>query len=223
VNPLITEAGHVGLELNGSFTSDGEWAIPAAIRYTPSGDSRFWGRTEYSLAVDGLDTNRVDFLVTTPLHESEKFNVALVPDVTSPAAGYPGVRIGASVVARWDVGLYNAGLIGGWSGATSPSDNNPAGQWDFTAGVGRHLGQRGWLQKTTPYVDSSYERSTAGDRIPAVRVGVEYQATERFSVILSTQQHRLSPGHWDHQVVLGVTADLGPFKHAAEKNAADVH
>jgi hypothetical protein len=159
-------------------------------------------------------------LVTTPLYESKVFDVALVPDVTSPAPGYHGVRLGASVVARWDFGLYNAGLIGGWSGATAPGNDNPAGQWDFTAAIGRRLGRCGWLHKTTPYVDASYERTTAGDHIPAARAGAEYQATDRFSIIFSTQHHRLGPGHWDHQFVLGVTADLGPFRRSSGDRAS---
>src|SRR5215510_10139292 len=55
VNDLITEPGTVEIDWANLYSyTTSNFTMPSALKYTPSGTSFFWGRTEYSLAFDSV-------------------------------------------------------------------------------------------------------------------------------------------------------------------------
>ena len=55
VNDLIAEPGTVELDWDALYSrTTGAFTAPAALKFTPAGNSLFWGRTEYSVAFDSV-------------------------------------------------------------------------------------------------------------------------------------------------------------------------
>jgi hypothetical protein len=54
-----------------------------------------------------------------------------------------------------------------------------------------------------------YEKSTGVQRFVSIFEGVEYQITEKFAVDFSGQHFSVVGGAVDHQLVIGITANLG--------------
>jgi len=67
-----------------------------------------------------------------------------------------GVRLGATVIARYDFGKTWVSSSFGWTGATAASASNPAGTADAIAGFGR----RG-TRHITADASVQWERSTS--------------------------------------------------------------
>lgn len=225
MNTLISEPGTVEAEWDNlySYTS-GNFSMPSAIKYTPTGKSILWGRTEYSAAFDSIDSvalagqrttqfsDRVTFAGNAVLRDGEKLDIAIQPVATFFLRGESGARLGASVIVRYDVGRNSMGATASWTAATSPSPNNPAGTWDFGEGFGRRLAASGPWGHLTPHVNAVYERSTGFERTWAAFAGVEYQVTERIAVDLSGQRYGLAGGSPDRQVIVGLTVNFGKLQ-----------
>src|SRR5712671_244200 len=87
INPLITEPDTIDLEWGGSFSTSGDFTLPASIHYTPKGPYMWWGRTEFSVSFDSLayDGNashfgdRTSFAATCVIHDGDKLDIALAP------------------------------------------------------------------------------------------------------------------------------------------------
>src|SRR6266853_445280 len=85
VNTLITEPGTVEIEWDNlySYTS-ANYSMPSNVKFTPEGKSILWGRTEYSVAFDSVDSallagerstqfsDRLTFTATSVLKDGEK-------------------------------------------------------------------------------------------------------------------------------------------------------
>jgi hypothetical protein len=54
-----------------------------------------------------------------------------------------------------------------------------------------------------------YEKSTGVERQVSLFEGVEYQITEKFALDVSVQHFSVVGGAVDHQIVVGITANLG--------------
>jgi len=222
VNTLITEPGTVEAEWDSlySFTS-GNFSTPSTIKYTPMGKSILWGRTEFSAAFNAVDSvplngqritqfsDRVTVAANSVLYDGEKLDIAIQPQATFFLRGESGARVGATAIARYDVGRNSVGATLSWSGATVSSPTNPAGSWDFGTGFGRRLAAAGPWGHLTPHVNAVYERSTGYDATLAAFAGVEYQITERVAVDITAQRFGLTGGSPDRQVVAGLTLNFG--------------
>ena len=119
------------------------------------------------------------------------------------------MRLGAIAIARYDVGRNSISATASWSGATHPSDSNPAGAVDLGCGFGRQLPGEGLLSKFSPHFNAVVERSTGIERVVSVFEGIEYQMTERVAFDLSGQHFSIAGGTPDHQIVLGLTIQFG--------------
>ena len=195
--------------------------MPSSLKYTPMGTSIPWGRTEYSVAFDSIDSvpvsggrdtqfsDRLTFTATSVLHDGKQFDVAFAPQVTAFLRGESGVRYGGTAIARYDVGRNSMGATVGWSGATNPSVTNPSGSWDFGGGFGRRLAAQGAWGHLTPHANILYERATGNNPSTAVFAGMEYQITERLAVDVSGQRFGWRGGTPDRQVVVGFTMNFG--------------
>jgi hypothetical protein len=223
VNDLITEPGTFEADIGGlySYTSGG-FTLPSAFKYTPEGDSLYWGRTEYSVAFDSvssaIDTgaarstqfsDRLTMAATSVLFDSEHFDIAVAPQLTTFLRDQSGVRLGATVIGRYDGGGNSIAFTASWSGATSASDANPAGVWDFGAGWGHHLATSGALNRITPHANVILEKSTGFAHTLALYGGVAYQLTERLSVDVTGQRLGLTGIGPDRQVLVGFTLNFG--------------
>jgi hypothetical protein len=222
VNSLITAPGTAEVEWDNlySFTS-GNYSMPSSFKFTPAGGHILWGRTEYSAAFDSLDStafaggranqfsDRLSFAATSVILDTAKLDIAIAPQATFFLRGESGVRLGATVLARYDSGLNSLGATAAWSFGTSPSGTNPAGAWDFGAGFGRKLASAGILNRLTPHVNTIYDRSTGFRGTLAGFAGMEYQVTPRVAVDFSGQRLGLTGGTADRQVVVGLTVNLG--------------
>src|SRR5256885_476111 len=96
VNDLIAEPGTVEIDWGSlySYTTSG-FSMPSAIKWTPEGNSLYWGRTEYSVAFDSISSitdtgprttqfsDRLTFAATSVLYDSEHFDVAFAPQATA--------------------------------------------------------------------------------------------------------------------------------------------
>ena len=197
VNTLITEPGTIEIDWDNvySYTS-GNYSMPSTIKWTPEGKSIWWGRTEYSVSFDSLDSalvggdrstqfsDRLTFTPTAVLKDGDKWDIAIAPQATFFLRGEKGARLGATLITRVDVGRNSLGATAAWTVATSPSPNNPSGTWDFGGGFGRRLAAGGVLGHFTPHVNVVVERSTGVERITSAFGGVEYQMTERVALSL---------------------------------------
>ena len=108
--------------------------------------------------------------------------------------------------------LFRSNSFGGtfgWSGATSVTDTNPAGQYDAGFGFGRQLSGSKFLERFTPHFNGDWEKPTGQGRALAAFEGIEYQATDRIAFDLSFQQFAVRHSAPDHQIVIGLTFNLG--------------
>jgi hypothetical protein len=145
---------------------------------------------------------------TSILFDSTHFDVAIAPQATAFLRDGSGARLGATVIAREDIGGSSMGLTIGWTGATASSTSNPSGTWDVGGGFGRPLAAKGALARFTPHVNAMWERSTGFEHSLSAFAGVEYQITPRIAVDASGQRIGLTSGA-DRQILLGMTINLG--------------
>ncbi len=217
VDDLITEPGTFEIDAGYLYSwTTGSITMPTAIKWTPDGNSMLIGRTEYSLAFDSVNSaintgsqrttqfsDRLTFQPTTVVYDSEHFDIAVAPQITALLRNESGIRAGATVIARLDKSGNSLGATAGWTGATSPSDSNPAGVWDFGVGYGRKL------RKFTPHANVVLERATGFAHTTSVFGGVEYQWTEKFAVDATAQRYSLTGSGPDRQILLGITWNFG--------------
>ncbi len=216
VNTLIAEPGTLELDWAGaySFTSNG-LLLPTAIKYTPMGRHDWWGRTEYSLAFNSYDSGASQFgqsatlTGTCVLRDGAVFDLAIAPQVTAFLRDERGIRAGATVIARWDVGRNSVGTTFAWSGATRSSATNPAGTADVGLGFGRRLAANGWLGHFSPHINAGGERSTGVARIGSLLEGVEYQIVDSIAFDVSALQVAAFQQRPDRQIIFGLTVNLG--------------
>lgn len=222
INNLIAQPGTVELDWASQYSwTTATFTGPAALKFTPEGDSVLLGRTEYSVAFDSVESDiddggrathfsdRVTVAATSVIFDSPHFDIAVAPQVTAFLREESGARLGAIAIARYDGRIGTASLTGGWTAATTSSDNNPAGLWDFGGGYGRRLGNSSFARRLSPHATCLWEKATGFRRTISVFGGVEYQMTERLAFDVSGQRIGLSGGPPDRQVVVGLTANFG--------------
>ena len=212
VNPLITEPDTMEIEWGGAFSTGGGFTLPAVIHFTPEGPHTWWGRTEFSAGFDSVASSvdsghrvtnfsdRVSLAATCVVHDGEKLDFAIAPQVAVLLRGGSGVRVGSTAIARYDAGRSSAGISATWTAATVPDDDNPAGTFDLGAGYGFQLADSGLLHHLTPHVNCVWEKSTGVTRQVSVFEGVEYQVTDNFAIDLlgpAPQCHGRDAGHPD--------------------------
>ena len=219
---MIAEPGTVELDLGTLYSyTTGAFTLPSALKFTPAGGSLFWGRTEYSVAFDSVASavnagarstqfsDRLTLAATSVLLDSPHLDIAVAPQVTGFFRAESGARLGATIIARYDTANNSMGVTVGWTAATSATDTNPAGVWDFGAGYGRHLASSGVLRRFTPHVNSLLEKATGFERTLSVFGGVEYQISEQVAIDVSGQRFSLIAGSPDRQLLVGLTINLG--------------
>jgi hypothetical protein len=157
-------------------------------------------------------SDRVTFNATSVLFDGEKLDIAIAPQATFFLRDESGARLGATAIARYDVGRNSIGATATWTAATSPSPNNPSGTWDFGGGAGRRLAAQGVLGRFTPHVNAVLEKSTGFARNTSVFGGIEYQATERVAFDVSGQRLGWFGGGADRQFLVGMTINLGKMQ-----------
>ncbi len=222
VNTLITEPGTAEIDWSNLYSfNSGDYAMPSALKYTPRGTNVLWGRTEYSLSFDSLNTasptgghlvqfsQAVTMNATIVVHDGPKFDVAIAPFASFYLRDESGARLGSTAIARYDSGRNSTGVTATWSGATHSSPNNPAGLLDLGFGYGRNLQGSPFLEKFTPHTNLILEKATGQQNTVALFEGIEFQMTERFALDLSGQHFSLNHGPADNQIVLGLTVNLG--------------
>ena len=222
VNTLITTPGTMEIDWNSVYSfSTTNFDMPSTIKYTPAGRHIPWGRTEYSVAFDSLSNAEVGggrttqfsqsltFTANAVLVDGEKLDFAIAPQATFFLRDESGARLGAIAIARYDTGRNSIGATLSWSGATHPSDSNPAGTFDAGLGYGRRLPGEGLLSKFTPHFNTVWEKSTGIEKVVSVFEGVEYQMTERVAFDFSGQHFSVAGGTPDHQLVFGLTVNVG--------------
>jgi hypothetical protein len=221
VNTLITEPGTMEIEWGSAFSPDGSFTFPTSIKYTPEGPHIYWGRTEFSASFDSLASSvqpggrvthfsdRATFAANCVLKDGDKLDLAFAPQVSVLLRGDVGARLGGTGIARYDSGRSSAGVTLTWTAATASSDTNPAATFDLGAGYGFRLKPSGALGHLTPHVNWLYEKSTGSQRQISLFEGVEYQITEKIAVDFSGQHFSVWGGPTEHQIVVGLTANLG--------------
>lgn len=221
VNTLITEPDTMEIEWGGAFSTGGAFTFPTTIKFTPEGHHVWWGRTEFSVGFDAVDSSvdpgyrvtnfgdRATFAATCVLHDGDKLDLAIAPQVSVLMRGDSGTRLGATAIARYDAGRGSAGITMTWTAATVASASNPAGTFDLGAGYGYRLKPSGPLGHLTPHINWLWERSTGVERQVSAFEGIEYQITERVAVDFSGAHFGIWGGGRDHQVVVGLTVNTG--------------
>lgn len=222
VNTLITEPGTVEVDWGNLYSlSTASFAMPSGVRYTPAGSNIIWGRTEYSVAFDTITSaavggarltrfsQAVTLTATSVLHDGEKLDIAIAPQVSVFLRDEAGSRLGAIAIARYDSGRNSTGVTASWSAATHASPTNPAGTFDAGFGFGRQLSGSPLLEKFTPHFNAEWEKSTSVERAVLVFEGIEYQWTDRLAFDLSAQHFAGAGNAPDHQLAFGMTLNLG--------------
>jgi hypothetical protein len=220
VNTLITEPGTMDIEWGAAFSADGNFTFPTAIHYTPEGHYVWWGRTEFMASFDSLSYNQVNHfgdrvtgVATCVVHDGDKLDIAIAPQVSYLLRGDSGVRAGATAIARYDVGRSSAGVTLTWTGANNPSATNPAGTFDIGTGYGFRLKPSGALGHLTPHMNWLYEKSTGNSHQISLFEGMEYQMTDLVAVDFAVQHISLWGNQPDTQFVIGLTVNTGHWRH----------
>lgn len=221
VNTLITEPGTAEVEWNHSFSGEGAYSMPTTLKFTPEGRHLYWGRTEFSASLDLLTSftqngsritqfgDRVTVGANFVLFDGDNLDLAIVPQSSFLARDDKGVRLGATAIARYDVGRNSAGLRITWAGATAPSPTNPAATLDIDAGFGRRLRSAGILRRLTLHGNAVCEKSASVPRQISLFEGVEYEFSEKVALDVSAQHFNVIGGPPDNQLVFGLTMNLG--------------
>ena len=221
---LIAEPGTMEIDWGGAFSTGGDFTLPASLKYTPEGPHVWWGRTEYSASFDSVASStpfeqrvtqfsdRVNFAATCVVHDGARLDFAIAPQTTVLLRGDDGVRLGATAIARYDVGRSSVGVTLTWTGATAPSASNPSGTFDLGAGYGYRLKPSGALGHLTVHTNWLYERSTSVYRQVSVFEGIEYQITERVALDFSAQHLSAWGGATEHQVVVALNVNTGKLR-----------
>ena len=199
--------------------------MPALLKFTPEGPNILWGRTEFSIGFDSLNSvvqfdqrlthfsDRITLNATSVLHDGKMFDFAIAPTAQFFLRDESGVRLGATAVARWDWGRNSLGTTLGWTAATQSSPTNPAGIADWSTGYGRRLAADGRLSHFTPHANLQIEKATGVHRQISLFEGIEYQVTERIAVDVSGQHYGLGSGAVDHQAVIALTVHFGKISN----------
>ena len=222
INTLITEPGTFEIDWASLYSvSSTNFSMPSTIKYTPEGSHVIWGRTEYSLSFDSLTnaeegggrstqfSQSLTMTATSVLHDGPKLDIAIAPQATVFLRDESGGRLGAVGIARYDSGHSSLGATVSWSGATHSSPTDPAGTFDVGFGLGQCLSGSPTAEKFTPHVNAVWERSTGQPGAVSVFEGIEYQMTDRIAFDLSAQHVGMSGSPRDHQIVFGMTVNLG--------------
>jgi hypothetical protein len=225
VNTLIAQPGTVEIDWSSLYSiSTANYSMPSAIRYTPEGTNILWGRTEYSAAFDSVSSADVGggrltqfsqaltLTATTVLHDGKELDIALAPQATFFLRDESGARLGAVAIARYDTGRNSIGTTVSWSGATHSSPSNPSGTVDAGFGFGRQLSGSHLLEKFTPHFNAEWEKSTGQPRAFLIFEGIEYQITEQLAFDISAQHFAVAGSATDHQIVFGITFNLGKIR-----------
>ena len=228
VQPLITDPGTVELDWNFLLSNQAsDFSLPTTLRITPEGPYVFWGRSEFSVNFDAVEsstasgsrvnhfTDRVNLAMTSVLVDAAHFDLAAGPEVTILTRGDHGARLGGFLIGRGDWGRNSAGFTANWTGATAASDTNPAGTLDVGFGGGRRLGTKGLAGQLTLHGNYLYERSTGVAGFHSIFEGVEIELSDRVALDLSAQHIGLGPGGGavDHQFLAGLSINLGRYRH----------
>lgn len=232
VNTLITEPGTMEMEWGGAFSTGGSFTFPATIKYTPEGSHFYWGRTELSASFDSLSSavqyddratqfsDRVTLAANCVIHDGSKLDLAIAPQTSFLLRGDQGARFGATALARYDSGRSSTGMTFTWTAATAASSTNPAGTFDVGAGYGYRLMPSGPLGHFTVHTNWLYEKSTGMEREISLFEGIEYQITEKVALDLSGQHFSVWGGAVDHQVVIGLTVNMGRLRSVRDSRSA---
>jgi hypothetical protein len=225
INTLITEPGTMEVDWASLYSiSTGNFTMPLAVKYTPEGRHVIWGRTEYSLAFDSLDSadiggerltqfsQSMSVTATSVLHDGPKLDFAIAPQAVFFLRDESGARLGATGIARYDSGHSSVGATVGWSAATHSSPTNPAGVLDVGFGFGQNISGSDTAEKFTPHCNVVWEHATGIEAVLSVFEGVEYQMTGRIAFDLSAQHFAVNTRTADHQIVIGVTVNFGKQK-----------
>ena len=228
VNTLITDRGTFEWEWYGVVQHSGGFFIPAVWKVTPGRERGFWSRTELSASFDalaGVDngqrnllhaSDHLTFAATTALPSLGPLQVAFAPTATALLRGDHGMRAGGTLLTKLDNKRHQGGFSVSWSGATRPSDTNPAGTLDAGAGYGVRLARYGFASRLTPHSNIVWERSTGVSALVTFAEGMEYQANDRFSVDVTVQHLNVRSNIADTQLVSGFTWNLGAVRRRGD-------
>ena len=156
--------------------------------------------------------DRVTFAANAVLKDGEKLDIAIQPAGTFFLRGEEGARLGATAIARYDVGRNSMGATLSWTAATAPSPTNPAGTWDFGGGIHAAVSPLPAPAKTSLARQRSLRAAPRYERTWAGFAGVEYQITERIAVDFTGQRYGLAGGNPDRQLVVGLTMNFGKLQ-----------
>lgn len=209
-SPLITGPGGVDLEFSTSFDTKGGFTMPTTLKYTPAR----W-HTEFSAGVDSVaslfDDNgnrtthfsdHVNLAATTAFSPADNFSWAFAPTITVLLRGDEGVRIGGTLLARYDRGANTFSGAASWSGATVNSPTNPSGLFDITVGYARKIG------RFTPYATVQVERATGISTQYSFFEGAEWEINRRLSFDAGVQQLAIKSPDSDHRYYVGLVYSL---------------
>lgn len=226
VQPLITDPGTVEFDW-GNLLSTSTWddSLPTAFRLTPEGRHPLWGRSEFSVNFDALESfhptgprvnhfgDRITAAATTVVLDREHFDMAAGPQATFLMRADRGLRAGAFLIGRADWGRNSAGFTANWTAATAPTETNPAATLDAGFGGGRRLATSGFAGHLTAHGNYLWERSTGARGFHSLFEGLECQINDRLSIDVTAQHIGLGNGSTaDHQILAGITVNLGRYR-----------
>lgn len=190
----------------------GAFALPTVIKFTPKST-----RTEYNVSFDGLSSevngpgrtthfsDRVTLGATHEFSNWRRVSFAAGPQVSIFTRGSTGVRWGGVGLARVSFrGKVDGGITASYSQATHATDLNPTRLLDLSGGFGRKLSAR-----VTAHANYLYEKATNFSPQHSLYEGIEFQFTPRFALDVSVQQIGAGRAVVDHQLVAGLTMNLG--------------
>ncbi|MBI3684713.1 MAG: hypothetical protein HY235_30455 [Acidobacteria bacterium] len=217
---LVTDPGTVEIEFGVAGSPNGLTA-PFTIKYTPGVSHPFWHRTELSVDMDSVSSlpgdlhwvtqfsDHVGVAVTHLLHQGNRLSLYVAPQVAFLTRGNEGIRCGATGIANLDLGPYSLAGNMTWTGATSPSEANPAGDLQFGGGLVRRFGGTKENPHWTLFINGLRENPTIGPSTSSLFEGASYQVRRSWAIDFSVRHVNLSGGPTDHQVLGGVTVNLG--------------
>lgn len=209
-----TAPGTLELEF-GATTGDGFWQAPATIKFGAFTNS------EFRLAFDAIDFTNAngqtvrrfgDRLVLgyrQRLYRRGRFSFALSPRLAALLRGNRGIRAGLAGIVAQEFGRNTLVVNLAGSGATRPGPNNPQRFVEFDTDLSRPLGRTGVRSRLGVFAGAHADKGKDRKALYALGQGITYRLRPGIVLDTAVRQVGLGSGKVDHQLLFGMTANLG--------------
>jgi len=215
-----TAPGTVELEIGGTF-ADGVYTVPTTLKFTPDASKGFFEQGEFSVGFDSVSVvsaggrrvtqfgDRLAFGYRRPVYRGGSLSFAVAPQGTVFVRGDSGGRLGLVGLMAQEAGQNSVAVNVSWSAALGASPANPANVIALASDFARQIAATGAWNRLSVFAGVLYENASGSDGDVALGQGVACRVRPNIVLDVAVRQTGLATGSYDHQILAGVTVNLG--------------